>query len=166
MKSLALTVTFVGVLAASAVLADDRPLGFATLQALKDWAVKGQAHLGGTVEILASGTNQVAIACRSFTSGVPSSDLWAFIQRGERWEEALRLGPYWGGFLRHTEQEDWVSLSLIGYSEKPKKVGDFSISALCLQYPEGLKRAEPGGAPSHPIRPETNSTLPTVLPRR
>jgi len=142
------------------VFAAEKPLGFPSLQALKDWAEKGRDHLGGSVEVLSSGTNRVAIARRSFTSGVASSDFWAFIGRGERWEEALRLGPYWNSMVEYKQCDDRVAVMLVSYDNKAQEVVNFSIAGLCLQYPEALKRAERGGAANRgqPVGSETNRT--------
>ena len=165
MKSLLRTFVAAAVLSLSlGVFASEKPLGFPSLQALRDWAKGGQDHLGGWVQVLSSGTNRIAVVRRVFTRRTASCDFWAFIARGERWEEALRLGPYWNRMVEYKQHDDRVAVTVVSFGSEAQEVVNFSIAGLCLQYPEGLKGAEPGGAAnrSQPTSSETNSASPAA----
>jgi hypothetical protein len=151
--------------------ADAPPSGkllvFSTISELETWATNSAA--GGRVDIAAHETNRVALVRRSFTGGVESCDLRVFRQRGERWQEALRLAPYWNYRLEYAQNGDWIVVSAVGYSGMRVEVARFSISGLCLQdYPVQIPEAEPVGAASgsRPNRSETNQTPSAVGSRR
>jgi hypothetical protein len=57
---------------------NDAPMAFSSLDTLRSWAKK--EPFGGDVQVLCSGTNRVAIARRSFSSGVASCDFWVFME--------------------------------------------------------------------------------------
>ncbi len=107
----------------------ERKLTFPTTQALKHWAEK-EYFGGGFVDLVTNDGIEVAIARRSFTSGIPTCALSVFVKSEEGWEEALKLRTYRGRWFDFTQDGDMV---FIRDDKSKAEVLRFSIAQLSLQ---------------------------------
>jgi hypothetical protein len=119
------TLIFALAFSISAFAAGPSVRAFDGVDEIRDWAAK--ESFGARVEVLRSGDAEVAIVCRSFTSGLKSCIFSVFAKVGERWVEALSLAPYSGVWLVYEQHGDIVT---VRSDKEGKEVFRFSIPEL------------------------------------
>lgn len=149
LRTLCASVVALTIVGAASLLADtitNVPVSFSSLKVLQEWGERNSWG-GCQVDVLASGTNRIAILRRAFTSGVHSCEFSVYVEYNERWDEALRLGVYWNDQLELKQRDDVVTVSSLNAK---KEVIRFSISSLCQQRPfvRGLIESAPRTPPT------------------
>lgn len=114
----------------------ERKLIFPNTQALKLWAEK-EYFGGGFVDLVTNDGMEVAIARRSFASGIPTCALSVFVKSAEGWEEGLKLRTYRGRWLDFTQDGDTV---FVRDHKSKVEVLRFSIAQLSHQPVETKKK--------------------------
>jgi hypothetical protein len=102
------------------------PMKFKDITVMKTWAhnhVLQFSHKG----------HDVAVATRSYTSGIQSGEIWVFVRSSSGWSEALKTRCFYMDYPLASQDGDTVSLVL---QETKKEVLRFSIASLVIQTKE------------------------------